>query len=223
MRNIRIAPGEYYHICNRGVNKQVIFHDLADHARFLFLILYLQSPIVFSNMSRQTNWFVKHRVFNIRMESQKKVVEKRTVELIAFCLMPNHFHLMVKEVEESGIASYMQRILNSYTKYYNTKYQKSGHLFQGPYKAVHVETNGQLVYLSTYIHRNRRELAGWKNKEDQYVWSSYQDFTKNNRWNELIKPNIVSEQFKKTNDYQSFVESSTAKLLEEELRGRLPF
>ena len=222
MRSIKIAPGEHYHICNRGMSKQVIFHGTGDYARFLFLILYLQSPVVFSNMSRQASWFVKHRVFNINLEDRKGVVDKRTVELVAFCLMPNHFHLIVKEIEEGGIASYMQRVLNSYTKYYNTKYQKSGHLFQGPYRAVHVETNEQLLYLSTYIHRNPRELAGWRNKESQYVWSSYQDFIKNNRWDELIRPSIIGEQFKKKSDYRRFVESSTAKSLEEEL-GRLPF
>ncbi|MGB3921765.1 MAG: transposase [Minisyncoccia bacterium] len=222
MRSIRIAPGEHYHICNRGTRKQAIFHAIGDYVRFLFLILYFQSPVVFSNIGRHANWFVKHRVFNINVEDRKEVVYKRRVELVAFCLMPNHFHLLVKEIEDGGIASYMQRVLNSYTKYYNRKYQKSGHLFQGPYRAIHVKTNEQLLYLSTYIHRNPRELAGWKNKEDQYVWSSYQDFIKDNRWDELIQPGIIDEQFKNKDGYQKFVESSTAKSLEGEL-GTLPF
>lgn len=222
MRSIRIAPGEHYHICNRGMSRQVVFHNVADYGRFLFLILYLQSPVVFSNIGRHVRTLVQHSVLNIGAVEKAEVIKKRTVELVAFCLMPNHFHLIVKEVGDGGIALYMQRVLNSYTKYYNTKYQKSGHLFQGPYRAVHVETNEQLLYLSTYIHRNPRELVGWKNKEDQYIWSSYQDFIKDNRWDGLIQPSIINEQFKKKGDYQRFVESSTAKSLEKEL-GRLPF
>ena len=214
MRNIKIVPGEYYHIFNRGVNKQLIFHDNADRARFLFLILYFQSPVVFINIGRPVKHFVKHRVFNISKETQQKIVTGRFMELASFCLMPNHFHLILKEVEENGIAKYMQRVLNSYTKYYNTKYNKSGHLFQGPYKAVHVEDNDQLLYLSTYIHRNPRELKEWLNKESIYEWSSYQDLIEKNRFEELLVIDIISEQFENKKEYDEFVKSSPAKLLE---------
>src|ERR1035437_7254570 len=144
MRNIKIAPGEYYHILNRGVNKQLIFHDNADRVRFLFLILYFQSPVSFINIGRPVKQFVKHSVFNIEKETMQKISKDRFVEFTSFCLMPNHVHLIIKEVKENGIARYMQRVLNSYTKYYNIKYLKSGHPSQGPYKAVYVENNKQL-------------------------------------------------------------------------------
>ncbi len=131
--------------------------------------------------------------------------------------MQNHFHLIVKEVEENGIARYMQRVLNSYTKYYNTKYNKSGHLFQGPYKAVHIKNNNQLLYLSAYIHRNPRELKEWQNKESSYPWSSYQDCINKNRFEGLFVPDIINEQFKNKDEYDKFVKTSGAKLLKEEL------
>ncbi len=214
MRNIKIAPGEYYHLFNRGVNKQIIFHDKTDWARFLFLILYLQSPKVFQNISRPVQEFVKHSVFNIDAGS---VVKDRVVELISFCIMPNHFHLIVKEVEEGGISIYMQRVLNAYSKYYNTKYQRSGHIFQGPYRAVHVEDNDQLLYLSAYVHRNPREISVYLGREDKYIWSSYSDLITENRWGELLAPSIILEQFKNKAGYQKFVTTSTAKLLKEEL------
>src|SRR3989344_2288389 len=217
MRNTKIVPGEYYHLLNRGVSKQNIFFDKSDWTRFLFLILYLQSPAVFQNIGRPVKEFVKHSVFNIEQDVVLEVISRRYVELIAFCIMPNHFHLIVKEEKESGIAQYMQRCLNGYTKYINTRYQKSGHIFQGPYKAVHVGDNRQLLYLSTYVHRNPRELSKWKNREHQYPWSSYQDFVTENRWGELIQPDIVSGRFKQKSDYKEFVESSPAKLIEEEL------
>jgi putative transposase len=217
MRNIKIAPGEYYHIFNRGVNKQIIFQDNFDRVRFLFLILYFQSPVVLSNMGRPVKYFVKHRVFNIEKEKVHKIAKDRFVELTSFCLMPNHFHSIVKEVEEKGIARYMQRVLNSYTKYYNTKYNKSGHLFQGPYKAVHIKNNKQLLHLSAYIHRNPRELKEWFNKENIYPWSSYQDFVNKNRFEELLVPDIINGQFENKSEYDKFVKTSPTKLLEGEL------
>ncbi|MFZ2484746.1 MAG: transposase [Minisyncoccia bacterium] len=213
MRRFGIAPGEHYHICNRGVNKQVIFHDRGDYDRFLFLILYFQSPINFSQIGRVIKEFVKHRVLDISEE----IVKKRTVELVAFCIMPNHFHLIMKELEEGGIAAYMQRVLNAYSKYYNTKYNKTGHVFQGPYRAIHITDDRQLLYLSTYIHRNPREISRWANKEDHYEWSSYQDCIEESRWGNLLVPEVLMGEFKNKDEYRKFVKTSPAKLLEKEL------
>ncbi|MEX2013897.1 MAG: transposase [Parcubacteria group bacterium] len=213
MRLIRIAPGEYYHLYNRAVNKQVIFHDTGDYLRFLFLILYFQSPLAFQQLGRLVKDFVQHRVLDIGED----VIKKRTIELVAFCIVPNHFHLLVKELEEGGIAAYMQRVLNAYSKYYNTKYEKSGHVFQGPYQFVHIEDNRQLLHVSAYIHRNSREIARWFRKEHQYPWSSYQDFIGENRWGGLLVQDIILGQFKDKDKYNHFVQTSPAKLLEGEL------
>ncbi|MEK7194412.1 MAG: transposase [Patescibacteria group bacterium] len=214
MRNIVISPGEYYHIFNRGVNKLLIFSDDQDYRRFLFLILYFQSGVVFRNIGRLSYLLpdtVQHSVLHT-----EKVIEGRTVELVGFCLMPNHFHLIVKEGREGGIASYMQRVLNAYTKYINEKHKKSGHLFQGPYKAVHVGDNQQLLHLSAYIHRNPREME--KNKDfENYRWSSCQDYIGANRFEGLLVPEIVTGQFSLQSEYQEFVLTSPAKLLENEI------
>ena len=215
MRLIRIAPGEYYHIFNRAVNKQVIFHDTSDYFRFLFLTLYFQSPIIFQQLGRKVKEFVQSRALDNVEEDE--IIKKRRVELVVFCIMPNHFHLIVKELDEGGIAAYMQRVLTSYSKYYNTKYQKSGHVFQGPYRAVHIADDRQLLHLSAYIHRNPREISKWFKKEDQYIWSSYQDFIDENRWGDLIMPDIVIGQFKDKAEYENFVKTSPAKIKEEEL------
>src|SRR3989344_4574377 len=116
MRLLQLAPDEYYHICNRAVNKQIIFHDNHDYYRFLFLVLYFQSPIKFSQVGRAVEEFVKHRV----LDNLSEIIENRTIDLMAFCIMPNHFQLFIKEVKEGGITAYMQRVLNAYAKYYNT-------------------------------------------------------------------------------------------------------
>lgn len=221
MRNIQISIDEYYHVYNRGAHKRIIFHDATDCVRFLFLILFLQSPLGFDQISRPVRHFVKHRVFDIGAADISEIVRDRYVELISFCLMPNHFHLVLREVQEHGTARYMQRVLNGYTKYYNTKYGTSGHLFQGPYRTVHVEDNDQLLYLSTYVHRNPRELPHWKDKEQKYEWSSYQDYIHANRWGKLLSTGVILEQFKTENEYGTFVRTSSAKMLNEELEGIL--
>ncbi len=215
MRKIKIVPGEYYHIYNRGNNKQAIFFDDNDWIRFLFLILHFRSPEYFYNLSRPISYFVRHRVFNIAEEQIHKILKNQYIELINFILMPNHFHLLVHERQEKGISRYMQRVLNAYAKYFNIKYKKTGHLFQGPYRAVRVKNNEQLLHLSAYIHRNCRELHKWKNHEDLYPWSSYRDYIFKNRWGKLLKMDIILDQFSNPGKYKNFVDTSGAKLKSE--------
>ncbi|MCR4284258.1 MAG: transposase [Parcubacteria group bacterium] len=212
MRKIQISVGEYYHLYNRGNDKQLIFLDSADKARFLFLILYFQSNITFDKPGRQVSYFIKNKTFNLSQKITKQIQDERMVELINFTFMPNHFHLTMREVKEGGISYYMQRVLNSYTKYFNAKYKKSGHLFQGPYQVVHVEDNEQLLHLSAYIHRNAREIKKYKNKEDQYPWSSFHDYINENRWGGLLETTIIFNQFSNHKQYKDFVDTSGTKL-----------
>lgn len=212
MRKIPFVQGAYYHICNRSNDGRPIFLDEKDYARFLFCILFYQAPTPFFNIGRQTSYFVKHSMFNITQEITEEVKQRRLVVLGAFAIMPNHFHLFGQEKEEKGISRYLQRVQNAYAKYFNAKYKKHGHLFQGYFRAVPVATDEQLLYLSAYIHRNPRELQEWKGKERFYLWSSYQDCIGKNRWGELLKPNIFLDQFSTPKLYRIFVETSTAKL-----------
>src|SRR3989338_3211206 len=212
MRKIQFFPESYYHICNRSNDERPIFLDDRDYARFLFFILFYQAPIPFYNISRRISYFVRHSMFNIPLDILQKIATTRRVGLNIFTIMPNHFHLLVQEKIDKGISLYLQRLQNGYAKYFNTKYKKRGHLFQGTFRAIPVETDEQLLYLSAYIHRNPRELKKWENKEIEYPWSSYQDLTKNNRWGKLLKPDIILNQFPSANDYYKFIETSTAKL-----------
>lgn len=209
--------GEYYHIYNRGAFKHGVFSDRTEHARFLFSILFFQSPALFKNASRIVRQFDTQAGFPVRDDDFNAVLEGRGVELVSFCIMGNHFHLLVRELAEGGISRYMQRIEVAYTKYFNTKYDASGHVFQGRYKAVHVADNEQLMHLSAYIHRNPRELKSWKGKEVEYPWSSYQDYVKENRWGGLLAQEIILDQFEGTakSNYSDFVKSSPAKGLDD--------
>ena len=211
IRKRKIIESEYYHVLNRGNKKQLIFFDDRDRARFLFFILYLQSPKSFFNISRHISYFLKNGIFNVSENITEKIIGDRYVELISFILMPNHFHLILKESKEGGISDYMKRILGGYTKYFNAKYKTSGHLFQGNFKYIHIENDPQLLYLSSYIHNNVRGLKRWNGKENLYPWSSYQDYVKNNRWEKLLKADIIMKQFPNKEKYQSFVQKSGAK------------
>ncbi|MDP2655315.1 MAG: transposase [bacterium] len=173
--------------------------------------MHLQSPESILNISREVSKYGKNEIWNTDIELTSQIIKTRYVALEAFSFMTNHLHLAVCEVEESGIVRYMQRVLNAYAKYSNTKYETVGHLFQGPYRAVHIEDNDQLLYLSTYIHRNPRELPGMTGKEHQYKWSSYQDYLGPNRFGKLLDPSLVLDQFESVDDYRTFVDASIAK------------
>ena len=165
MRKTQFFPGSYYHICNRSNDERSIFLDQKDYARFLFYILFFQSPVPFFHLGRQISHFLRHSKFNVSPDTLDQILATRKVELNAFTIMPNHFHILTQEKKEKGISWYLQRIQDSYAKYFNAKYGKRGHLFQSTFRAVPVETDEQLLYLSAYIHRNPRELKLLKHRE----------------------------------------------------------
>ena len=208
------APGEYYHIYNRGMQKQLIFETDKDRLRFLFLLFVFQGKNSIKNISREIKQNVQSSTLHIRPELVKEVLKNRTMELISFCFMPNHFHLQILEKTEGGISKYMQRVLTAYTKYFNVKHQKSGHLLQGSYKSVLMENDLQLMHTSAYIHKNSRELTNWKKKEDKYPWSSFQDYVSLNRFGKLLSTGIILDRYdnnKKSILYKNFVDTSLAK------------
>jgi len=212
------APDEYSHVFNRGIQKQPIFETKADYVRFLFLILTFQGETVIQNVSRKIKQSVQSQTlntFHIDSGLEKEILKNRMVELVAFCLMPNHFHLIVHELEEGGLSKYMQRVLTAYVKYFNLRHDKSGYLFQSKFKNVLIEDDRQLMHTSVYIHKHPIEI-GWKGKEEKYPWSSYQDYIGKNRFGALLVTDIITQRFiedKDVSGYKEFVSSSPAKEL----------
>ena len=210
-KDITIVPGEHYHLYVRGVAKQDLFLDTRDYVRIIFLLLYFQSLAQIHNIGVTVTHFIKQGVFNVGDKKEREILDNKNVELVAFTIMPNHIHLIVQELDEGGIPQYMKRVLGGYAKYFNIKYKKTGHVFQGSYNAVHIENNEQLLYVSAYIHLNQRELKTWRNKESEYPWSSYKDYVCKNRWKNFLTTKIILEQFKNPNEYKESVEESGAK------------
>ena len=209
----QIVPGEYYHVFNRGAHKHTLFHAPEDWKRMLFYILYLQSPHAVAKPARAISRTSLEDGFSVSLEKEERIISDRLVELVSFCLMPNHIHMLIQEKSDGGISSFMQRVNTAYTKYYNTKYDAVGHVFQGRYQTVHVKDDDQLMHLSAYIHRNPRELKAWRGKEERYPYSSLQDYVDKNRWGNLIATDIIAGRFESTpkSNYRDFVRTSSTK------------
>ena len=155
---------------------------------------------------------------NIHLDPSRK-----TVEIICHCMMPNHFHLLLQQKVEGGITEFISKLSNSYTKYFNTKNQRLGPLLQGEFKAVHVQSDDQLIHLSRYIHLN--PLVGYVTKSlDQYPWSSYLEYTDKEKTNFFLKE-IILGQFKSIPEYIQFVldQKDYGKKLEAIKHGLLDF
>jgi putative transposase len=211
MRYENFAENEFYHIFGRGAKKENVFIDDRDKTRFIFLITHFQSPTKIYNVSWYTETFIKRGSFSTKEDKVKEILKKRSVGLVAFVLMSNHFHLLVHNLEDGILSVYMHRVLTAYSKYFNAKYNKKGHVFEGPFKAIHVKNNTQLLHLSAYIHKNPKEVKSWENTYDKYPYSSYQDYIGLNRWGNFLSTEIVLKQFKDQAKYKDFVTESTAK------------
>jgi len=193
LRKVLLAEGETYHIFNKTCYDLPLFKN--KHEFFIFLEAvqyYLQShpPVKFSKYRKN-----KKR-YNLDF-SQKLVT------VVCFCLMPNHFHFILRQELEKGIEKYMRRLCNSYAHYFNTKYEAAGSLFHGSFKSIRIENDEQLLHLSRYIHLN--PVSGFLVKEPKdYPFSSYLSYLGKKKLN-FLDPSLVLNQFKSRKDYEEFI------------------
>lgn len=183
-----------YHIFNRGVEKRIIFKEDADFIQFIHYLFYLndQNPkINLWNLKRSFGEKGEKIDFLIMrlLEEQKKRPRKLLVEILVFCLRPNHFHLVLRQKVDGGISKFMQKLCTAYAMYFNLKYKRVGPLFQGKFKAVLVEKDTHFLYLPAYVHANAldSEFPEWRGGSvrnikkamkflENYRWSSYLDY-----------------------------------------------
>ena len=183
-RKVKFVPDEYYHLFSRGVEKRKIFLYKKDYDRFLALLYILNQEDHF-------------HVSNFLNKGQKNILDlykqergQPLVSILAYSLMPNHFHLVVQEIIEGGISTFMMKLLTACSMYFNTKYERSGSLFVHPFRSEHIGDDAYFRYLFAYVHLNCIELfeKGWKEngiknqkraKEflENYRYSSYQDLS----------------------------------------------
>lgn len=132
------------------------------------------------------------------------------VDVVCFCCNPTHAHLILGEREDRNISKYMHKSQVSFSKHYNLKYERRGHLFERNFNSRHLSDNDYLLSVSCYTHFNPKDLKGWSGKESFYPWSSYQDFIGENRWGQLLKTDTILSQFENKEEYKTFVEKNYA-------------
>ncbi len=208
-RPIDLSVGEFYHLYNRGTEKRKTFLTPYDYERFVVL-LYLcnnADPIP-SNINR--------KAFDELISSNRG---ETLVDIGVYCLMPNHFHILVHEKTENGISRFVQKLITAYTMYFNKKNDRSGALFQGKFKAEHVDKDEYLKYLFGYIHLNPVKLidsqwkeGGIKNLEkaekflDNYHYSSYKDFTEKIRSEKaILNTKVFPKYFETGSDFKEMM------------------
>lgn len=186
IRKVAFVPGEFYHVYNRGNSKQVIFHDKQDYNRFLALL--------YAVNTKQN--IILRLVFNDMYKFNRG---EHLVLIGVYCLMSNHFHLLLTEIENGSISKFMQKLTTAYSMYYNEKYKRTGGLFEGKFKSEHINEERYLKYLFSYIHLNPVKIInkswrtdGIKNKQKvleflkNYKYSSYRDYLGINRFENTI-------------------------------------
>jgi len=198
-RKIYLA-NSYYHLYNRGVEKRIIFQDEQDYAVFLSYLKQYLLPKPISELQKKLSnpsTFYKERASIIQLIRLNNFSDN--LKLLAYCLMPNHFHLEVNQETPETIDVFMNSLCTRYTMYFNKRHNRVGHLMQGVYKAVPVTSDSQLLELSRYIHKQAIVLNNQP--------SSYLEYMEQ-RKTEWVHPEIILNYFSKSKpdmDYEYFV------------------
>ncbi|MGI0134728.1 MAG: transposase [Candidatus Micrarchaeaceae archaeon] len=180
-----LLEGEYYHVYNRGAHKQDLFLEEIDYRRFQLLlhILNTSQRVVIRDLLQRYRGRSSVDIFHLEH------TDHALVDIMAYCLMPNHFHLILRQKSPDGISIFMKKLATAYAMYYNLKYEHSGVLFQGRFKSKHVGEDAYFRWLFSYVHLNSIDLVepGWKEKGLQdmnrtrsfvntYPYSSFVDY-----------------------------------------------
>lgn len=211
-RKFQFSIGEFYHLYNRGNDKRVIFHQPNDYNRFLILLYVCNG----TNPVNLAKYFSEGRSFSEIIDIDRG---EQIIDIGAYCLMPNHFHLLVREKKENGISLFIKKLLTGYSMYYNKKHERSGSLFENRFKATYVDNDEYLKYLFSYIHLNPVKLidTGWKEngisdktKAKEYLrdykYSSYLDYIINNNKMNILNKSEFPDYFDGFKDFENFID-----------------
>jgi putative transposase len=206
-----LVNNEIYHIVIRGVGDSEIFKEESDYYRAIFSIYEFNTtkPVLIRERRKARTY-----------RGQSSDSRDKLVEVLAFCFMPNHIHLLLKQVKDGGITQFMRKFGTGYATYFNKKYNRKGHLFQGRFKAVHIETNDQLKNVFVYIHTNGISLIepNWKERGvnnsrkvikflETYKWSSYPDYIGKKAFPSVTERDFLLEVMRGKEGCKEFVEA----------------
>jgi putative transposase len=202
-RKTPLVSGETYHIYNHSNQNIYIFKKRRDCERFIFTLRYYQfkyPPVKLSKFNQQP--------FEIRSEILASLKKKGEylVDIVCYCIMPNHFHFTLRQVEKNGISVYLKQLCGSYSHYFNTKHDSFGPLFSGRFKAVRIENEEQLQHVVRYIHLNPLTSHIVKDFKDllEYDYSSLPEYLKLNN-NDTCRKDIIMKDFFNISKYKEFL------------------
>ncbi len=214
MRETKFATGHFYHVYNRGVDRRKLFATDADYYRFIHDLYEFNDTKPASALS---SYHARKEIERLKKEKDKnfgsptsKIKEERVrlVDIVAFALMPNHFHLLLAQKKRSGITMFLRKLGTGYTNYFNKKHRRTGHLFEGKFKSIEVDKETYLLHLVSYIHLNpvkiifpkwqsaplgRRDRKKIISFLEGYRWSSLMDFLKKKNFPSLLNNEIILE------------------------------
>lgn len=199
MRVTQFFEGGYFHVYNRGVDKRAVFLRYGQYLRFIQTM----RLILFTGSATP------------RFKTNQSLALNRKVRIISYCLMPNHYHFLLQEIESGGITEFMHKLDTSYTKYFNMNSHRSGRLFEYTFKAKVIESDDLLLHISRYIHLNP-VIATLVEKPEEWKWSSYREYV-DIESTKLCDCSTIQYFFKDTSSYKEFVTDQIeyAKLLKD--------
>ncbi|MBI2055776.1 MAG: transposase [Candidatus Sungbacteria bacterium] len=210
------VAGEIYHVINRGVDKRKLFLNDKDYLRFIHDLFEFNDTEPADNVNY---FFGKNPVFAKDVITKKQKSRELLVEILAFSLMPNHYHLLLRPRFDDGIVRFMKKLNMGYSLYFNEKYVRSGALFQGRYKSILVTNERHFIYLPYYIHLNPLDLAApeWRDHKlknhqeaiqflDSYRWSSHLDYAGKKNFPSVTQRDFLVQCFGNSIDYRQNLE-----------------
>ncbi len=196
-----LVNGEYYHIFNRGVARQPTFLSKTHYKQAMFALKYYRfrkPPLRLSRLKDLSISRLEEVLSSLSLEADIQV------KIVSFVLMPNHFHFLLQQISDKGISTFISKLTNSYTKYFNTKHRRVGPVFQGLFKAVHIESTQQLLHVSRYIHLNPFVSSVVSARElSSYPYSSFPEFLRGESSFISLDPILIN--FPSPEKYKSFV------------------
>jgi putative transposase len=195
MRKTPFITGEYYHIYNQGVDKRNIFLNTNDFARFL------KSMAIFNTVEPVGSLY--EYVFDLKSGRRSAKSEAASlIDIICFCLNPNHYHIVLRQRLDGGVSEFMKRLSGGYTQGFNRKYRRRGALFQGKFKSSHIDSNEYLLHISAYVNLNNR-VHRLKAGTSVTSWDEYMRNKK-----QICKKSIILKQFRDKKEYKEFALST---------------
>src|SRR3989338_1842600 len=215
MQRIKPVTGEIYHIYNRGVEKRSTFLDDKDRFRFIHDLFEFNDEAPVKNL---TYYIGRNKSKEVGLH--KRLPRKLLIELLALCVMPNHFHLLVRQKVDGGVTEFMRKLGPGYTNYFNQKYSRVGSLFQGKYKLIQLTEESHFIHLPYYIHFNPLDLKTpeWREGKlkdpttaikflGEYRWSSHLDYLGKKNFPSVTQRDFLLEFFGGTKGYEDKIKN----------------